>query len=126
MATIKPRIIITFENHEYEILKRFAKLSGSTMSKVIRELTLPALDPLQRLIVMMEGINTSTKEVHEGMSKSFKQVADDMDPILKNAIDQLDMFLTKSELIIETSKPRLVTTGDSTLSPPLNNQGFGG
>ncbi|MDP3267403.1 MAG: hypothetical protein Q8M39_11310 [Sulfuricurvum sp.] len=126
MATQKPRIIITFENHEYELLKRFAKLSGSPMSKVIRELVEPALEPLERLCVMMEGINISTKEVHEGMSSSFKQVAQDMEPFLKDVIDQADMFLTKFEQISETQKPRLVTTGVGTLSPPPINQDFRG
>lgn len=126
MATEKPRIIITFEQHEYDVLKRFAKLSGSTMSKVIRELTEPALDPLERLCVMMEGINTSKIEVHEGMAQSFNQVAKDMEPFLKDAIDQYDMFLTKFEEVVDAKKPRLVTTGDSTLSPPLINPDFRG
>jgi hypothetical protein len=126
MATQKPRIIISFENHEYELLKRFSKLSGSPMSKVIRELVEPALEPLGRLCVMMEGINISTKEVHDGMRDSFHQVANDMEPVLKNAIDQYDMFLTKFEEIVKTENPRLVTTGDSTLSPPLKNQDLRG
>ena len=121
MATQKPRIIVTFDNHEYELLKRFARLSGSTMSKVIRELVQPALEPLERLSVMMQGINTSTKEVHEGMSSSFKQVAQDMEPFLKDVIDQADMFLTKFEQITDSQNPRLVTTGVGTLTPPLQN-----
>jgi len=126
MATEKPRVIITFENHEYELLKRFSKLSGTPMSKVIRELVEPAFEPLERLAVMMEGINSQTREVHEGMRDSFHQVANDMEPILKQAIDQLDMFLTKSEKIVSDKNPRLVTTGVGTLTPPLQNQGLRG
>lgn len=126
MATLKPRIIISFEQHEYELLKRFAKLSGSTMSKVIREIAQPAFEPLERLIVMMESINSSTKEVHDGLRSSFQQAANDMEPILAANLNQLDIFLEKTEQIVESHKPRTVTTGDSTLSPPPINQDLRG
>ncbi len=117
MATQKPRIIITFDNHEYELLKRFARLSGSTMSKVIRELVQPALEPLERLSVMMDSIKNSSQEVHNGLRSSFQEVANDMEPILASNINQLDIFLQKTEQIVETQTPRLVTTGVGTLTP---------
>jgi len=58
------------------------------------------------------------------MAQSFNQVAKDMEPFLKGAIDQYDMFLTKFEQVVDTKNPRLVTTGDSTLSPPPNKSSF--
>jgi hypothetical protein len=125
MPTIKPRLNITLETHQHELLKRYADLTGTQMSKVVLDLITPAFEPLERLCVMLQDARNSMNEVNKGISDSFAQVSQEMDPLLIEAMNQCDMFVDRAfdfqsqEL---PNLPRSVTTGDRLPRPPLQTK----
>lgn len=125
MATIKPRLNLTLEPHQYDLLRRYSELTDTPMSKVILALMTPAFEPLERLCVMLDAARTSMQEVNQGIADSFAKVGEDLDPLLIEAMNQSDLFVN-SAFSFQADKfpnlPRSVTTGDRLPSPPLLNK----
>ena len=55
MATTKPRINVTLEQHRYDLFKRLAALQGVSMSSLVAELLEAVADPMERVCVVLEA-----------------------------------------------------------------------
>lgn len=78
MPTPKPRINVTMEYHDYEVIKRLSELTGSSMSKTINEYLGLIVPTLERVVENLELIEQSDaefkKSLVEGMDKSLARL----------------------------------------------------
>lgn len=92
MATVKPRINVTFEPHVYQTIKDLAELNGGSMSSVVSSLFTDLEPALQRLIVLGKAIKQAEGQVKEGMIESVEKAEKTMLPAVADLLSQYDMF----------------------------------
>lgn len=72
MATIKPRVNVTLEQSDYDILKRLSELSGTSMSKQIAELVQTVVPVLSQMADNFEKL----KQADEAIKNRLRVSAD--------------------------------------------------
>lgn len=63
MATNKPRVPITFEVEDYEVLKRLAATQGTSFSKVVSELIHEVIPQLKNVLAAIEHANAVAEKL---------------------------------------------------------------
>lgn len=112
MATTKPRITITLERNQHELLKRMADYQGSSMSSIIVELLDSVVPVLERVCVAIEHARMAQESVRENLKEAAEESEKVVMPHLMAAMGQLDIFLEQCEKASkEASDPRSVITG---------------
>jgi len=133
MATNKPRVGVTLEQHRYDLLKRLAALQGVSMSHLIADLLETVSEPLERVAVMLEAAKRAPQEVKDGLKAAAIKSEAQFMPLAAAAIDQLDMFLAeasgalgvdgkRSAAAPSVPDPRSVTRGSTPPSSPIADQ----
>lgn len=74
MATTKPRITITLEQADYDVLKRLNKLNGVPMSKTISEFVSLTTPVLSQIADNLERLAESDRLVKDGLSASLESM----------------------------------------------------
>lgn len=94
MPTNKPRINVTVQPHQHELLSRLASLRGVSMSQVMREL-LEGVEPvLLRVAVVLQAAAKAEREAKDGLRKTAEDFEADIQPLLETITSQFDMFVT--------------------------------
>lgn len=94
MATTKPRITVTFEPRTYEVLSRFSRAGGQSMSQVVADIIQLAVPSFERVVVVMERAAAAPQEVRDGMRQAIEKADQTLVPRLLESLDQSDMFLS--------------------------------
>lgn len=103
MATEKPRITVTLPPRSHEVLARFAKLNGQSMSSVVAEFVELVVPSLVRAVAFIERAQGAGDEVKAGMLSSLQKAERDLFPLLEKALVQGDMFLAQMGDITQAS-----------------------
>lgn len=126
MPTKKPRVIVTLDPDDYELLRRVAVASGGSMASVLREyveMSRPMLRHLADLADSMERAERERKELHQGAVDRAIQKGQ---ALFDLAEGQLPLFYDWLEVLAETVEgkpgldPRLVTRGSGGDMEPVS------
>lgn len=93
MATTKPRINVTLEQHRYDLFKRLAALQGVSMSSLIAELLEAVAEPMERVCVILEAAKKAPGSVKEGLQVAVARAETALLPKAMEALDQYDLFM---------------------------------
>lgn len=92
MATTKPRITITLEPRQYEVLKAIREVSGFDMASIIRDLISASEPVLVQTAIALQKVKSATDAQKVEMAKVIEASQAKYEPILAAGLDQLDMF----------------------------------
>ena len=92
MATTKPRITITLEPEQYEVLNRMATLQGGSMSRIVSELLQEVTPMLSKLCDTLQIATTANAELRTKIMRSCDEAEEDLRPIANAVASQFDMF----------------------------------
>jgi predicted transcriptional regulator len=101
MATTKPRITITMEQPDYDVVQRLAKLQGKPMSKVVTELISEIVPVLAKVADSLAIAVNAHANVKQKMVQAAEQAEQDMQPVLEQAINQFDLFASQLAAAVE-------------------------
>lgn len=97
MATNKPRITLTLEPRQYEVLRSISDSSGQSMSGIVADLIEASQPILERMAVTFQKL----KQVKEVERSSLLQAMDDaqaaFEPMAQEVIGQFDLFMERVE-----------------------------
>lgn len=121
MATTKPRINVTLEQHRYDMFKRVAALQGVSMSALVAELLETVAEPMERVCVVLEAAAKAPGDLKAGLRAAVDRAEATLIPNAVQALDQFDLFLGECGVAIDASSkaaatdPRPVTRGSTPL-----------
>lgn len=95
MATKKPRIQVTLEVSQYELVKRLAKLQARSMSQVLSDLFTEIAPVYERVAVVLQAAKRAQASAHEGFRNAAEKAEAEIAPHLAAAIAQFDIFETR-------------------------------
>lgn len=93
MATSKPRITITLDQHRYELLRRMAGYQGTSMSAIVGELVDTIAPVLERVCVAIESARKAQDSVRSNLARVAEESEAALLPMLEQAMGQLDIFV---------------------------------
>ena len=97
MATTKPRITITLNHRQYEVLKAISDCSNQPMSAFISELLDESLPVLERMAESFRKIKAAQDEQKKRIADELEQAQAGVEPILEQVLGQFDLFMTRVE-----------------------------
>ncbi len=115
MATTKPRLMITLEPEEYEILQRLAAVQGGTKSRIVSEMLAEVLPMLGKAAEAMEAAQRAQECMRASIRAAAEQAEQDMRPLVASAIAHFDHLAREMDSLVE---PARGTAGGSAVSAP--------
>ena len=97
MATSKPRITITLNHRQYEVLKAISDCSNQPMSAFISELLEESLPVLERMAESFRKIKAAQDEQKKRIASELEQAQKGVEPILAQVLGQFDLFMGRLE-----------------------------
>lgn len=97
MATTKPRITITLEQRQYDVIKSISDSTGQAMSGVITELLESSMPVFERMAVTFQMLAKAKDLQRSNMLKTQEEVQAAFEPLMIEAMGQFDMFLGQIE-----------------------------
>ena len=97
MATSKPRITITLNHRQYEVLKAISDCSNQPMSAFISELLEESLPVLERMAESFRKIKAAQAEQKKRIADELEQAQAGVEPILEQVLGQFDLFMSRVE-----------------------------
>lgn len=92
MPTRNPRINITLKQADYDAIKRLSELTGSSMSKTIKEYLEVVIPTLERVADNLEIIKNSDKNIKEGLVKSVDDALTRLETLNHYALSEYVSF----------------------------------
>lgn len=93
MPTSKPRLTITMDQHQYELVKRLAAINKQSASSILLELLDTVAPVLERVVVASEAV----QKAQASIKPNLRRIADHAEavalPMAEASMAQLDMFL---------------------------------
>lgn len=124
MATTKPRLAITLEPEQYQVLQRLASVQGGSMSRIVAEMLTEMLPMLVKVTEAMEA----AQKAQEGMKATIRTAAEqaerDMQPLVATAIAQFDHFTQEMGRLVDAGSGTSAERA-GTASPPRAARGRG-
>lgn len=137
MATIKPRVNVTLEQSDYDVLKRLSELSGTSMSKQIGELVRTVIPVLVQMADNFEKLKLADEVIKDRLRKSADDGLRIAEKMQQEALDFHSEFSGELQSVLDgvidlvrgegiagdeqAGGGRRVVSGDS--RPPYNNMG---
>lgn len=101
MATTKPRITITLEQRQYDVIKSISDSTGQAMSGVITELLESSMPVFERMAVTFQMLAKAKDLQRSNMLKTQEEVQAAFEPLMMEAMGQFDMFMGQLEEGVE-------------------------
>lgn len=92
MATTKPRITVTLEPQQYDILRRLAALQGRPMARIVTELMEEMLPLLGRAVEAMELAQKAQGNVRESLRRAVEKGEETILPHAQAVLAQYEAF----------------------------------
>lgn len=92
MATTKPRITITLEPEQHDVLQRLAALQRAPMSRIVSDLIDEVTPMLEKLLVTLEAASRAHHDVKANIRRTAEEAEAELQPLAAAARAQLDMF----------------------------------
>ena len=110
MPTIKPRVQVTLEPYDHEVIERLAALQGRTRGAVISDLLHEVVPALARTVSLLEAAAEAPQQVKKGLRSVVESAHDDLVRAAGDGLKQMDFLL--SELTSQAgANPYVVTRG---------------
>ena len=93
MATLKPRITITLEPEQHEVLKRLSALQKQPMAAIVKDLMHEVTPVLSTMADALEVALRSGHQVRAQIRKSVEEAGEEIMPIAEAMRSQLDLFV---------------------------------
>lgn len=110
MSTKKPRITITLEYEQYELLQRLSKLQGTSMSKVVTQFLEEVYPVLLRVADALEMAQKASNDAKAEFVKAAENAEVELRPLAEFAKNQFDIFANHIGRL-SVDDPRPVITG---------------
>lgn len=114
MATEKPRITITLEPREHEVLQRLSKLQGRSMSGVLREFLGEVTPILEKTVTALELVQRSSADARAKFVKAAAQAEEELRPLAEFVGNQFDTFAAEIGRVVEREERTAAATRDET------------
>lgn len=123
MPTTKPRVQVTMEPHDHEVIARLAKLQGRTRGAVIADLLHEVTPALARTVALLEAAAAAPEQVKRGLRSVVDGVHDELVATAGHGIVQMDWLLGELQGGAgKGSTPVSVTRGSGTDSTPTTHK----
>lgn len=120
MPTNKPRVAVTLEPYDHEVIERLAALQGRTRGAVIADLLHEVIPALARTVALLEAAAAAPDQVKKGLRSVVEGVHDELVGMAGHGIAQMDWLLDElGGAPAEGSTPVSVTRGSGTDSTPM-------
>lgn len=111
MATTKPRITITLEPEQHEILRRLADLQGTSMSKIVTDFLGEVTPVLLNVADTLEAAQRASLEARAKFVRTAEIAEEELRPLAEFARDQFNLFAGEIDRLEKEVSPRPVITG---------------
>lgn len=92
MATTKPRITVTLDQGDYDILAEFAKQQGCSMSSALSDIWKEAVPTIARVVKLIREANATKETIADRVHELAVEAHSQMMPAARDAIAQFDIF----------------------------------
>lgn len=117
MPTEKPRVTITFQPEDYQVLTRLAGLQGGSISRIVRDLVSAVSPALARVADVLEKAQGAEEEVLAGLRDSVERGQAGVESLLAQTEEAYFALIGDAEVAMGED-PRPVTTGVRFPNPP--------
>lgn len=100
MATNRPRITISLDPEQYEILKRLAVLQKAPMAGIVSDLVAEVTPVLARVADSLELAMRAQQGVRANLKRVAEEAEADLKPLTEMARSQFDMFADEIARIV--------------------------
>lgn len=130
MATIKPRITVTLELKDYELLAAFAKFTKQSQSAILAELWTTTSPVIARSLFLAQEASKVQQSAKDGLLKAAQAAHDRLVPLSQRSVVEVDLMNEEiTRLMNEAAPPHVRGTRAaggrrrSTAKPPSSNTG---
>src|SRR5579883_735931 len=93
MPTVNPRVNVTLEPQQYELLSRLARAQRRSRSAILRELLELVIPVLGWVVVAVEGAQRAQEMARTGLRESVERAEAAILPHVQAAMGQLDLLV---------------------------------
>lgn len=104
MATKKPRITVTLDQADYDLLAEFAEQQKCSMSAVLVEVWQEAAPTIVRVVKLIREAKAAKSQVGDRIREMAIEAELEMMPLAREAISQLDIFEDEVRKAIQGSR----------------------
>lgn len=126
MATTKPRITVTLNQDQYQVLQTISAASGQSMSGVLVEFIQAALPTFERMAATFVRAKQAVQVDRARVTQALDEAQAALEPLALAAIDQFDLFANALDgAIAPAASPRAAQAAapDRGRKAPLTNRG---
>jgi uncharacterized protein (DUF1778 family) len=121
MATNKPRITITLEPEQYELVRELARMNDQSMSSVVVELVQAIQPTIERVVNAGRAFEQLSDDMKDKIRANFEGAEQRIMPALTELeADFLATLASVSEAAAAPEDPRAVTRGSRPPHPPTH------
>lgn len=92
-----PRVIVAFKPHEYDIVKRLAAVTGTTMSKALHGQIEAVLPVLEKVVESLEAAQRTKGAARAKLLAQAMALHTEMDEVAAHALNQFDLFVSAAQ-----------------------------
>nr|CRY96433.1 hypothetical protein [uncultured prokaryote] len=125
LPTLKPRITITLNEHQYAVLSSLSGLQKASMSSIVVDLLDTTLPVLERLADVLQNAVSAPQNVLDEIRRTAQIAERDIAQMGSPITGLLDELLVKTSGM-ETYRPRPSAAGTDSIpdaKPPTSNRG---
>ncbi len=105
MATTKPRITITLEPDQHDVLRRLADLQRTSMSKIVTEFLGEVRPILANVANALEAVQRASSDARAKFVRTAEVAEEELRPLAEFARNQFDMFAAEIGRIEQEATP---------------------
>lgn len=113
MPTTNPRITVTLNPRQHEVLTRLSAASGDSMSQIVSGFVELAIPSLERVVLVLERAKAAPQEVRAGLVAALDRADRVLMPALQAGLDQTDLFLSDLALQSGAAAPSMAAVRPS-------------
>lgn len=103
MPAKSPRITITLDQDDYDVLNDLAKLQGVPMSRIIREFVREAGPVLRQLKDTLEAAQRAELSAAIRFREAAEKAEQDLRPLAQMMQDQFDLFAEQAQAVLNAA-----------------------
>ena len=92
MPTAKPRVNVTMNQDDYDLLSAFAARQGVSRSEILVDLWQMAAPVMARVLKLLEEAERAKESVRDGIRQAAAEAEMQMMPLAREALANLDLF----------------------------------
>lgn len=92
-----PRIFVAFKPEEYDVFRRLAAVTGTTMSKAIHQQLEAVMPVLVKVVESLEAAQRVKGSARARMVAQAVKLHTEMDEVAAHALDQIDLFASAAQ-----------------------------